>query len=259
MYYKEYLRTRSALIVFTIVGLILTAIPLVIAAGAHLDMGDPPGAKPGAVHELPWVALLGVASLVASVMATVLGSSLSQENDGHLELACTKPYSRTKYAATTMAIDMAAIVASMLIAFVLIEIAGYLIHVFSHRDVRFIAGPDATVNAIRFTLFPLAWYAVIAALSAGTRGKAGVVQGLIWPVTLGLAGAREAPFGSVWHNIFVVLNTVNPLIYASYQDPGDITIVGVSPLHVVTSAVMLAVLVVAGWVVATIQWRRVEA
>ena len=247
MYYKEYLRARRALVVFIIVAAVLLVISLVgMALGGGVDR------KPDLVQ---WLALLGAAALAASIMATVLGSALAQENDGHLELAWTKPYSRTRYAATAIAIDMAAIVLALLVGFAFI-----LIHiVIGHPNEHLVAGPDAAINALRFALFPLAWYALIVGLSAGTRGRAGVVQGLIWPIALVLVVLRDAPLSAMWHGVFVALNAINPLIYASYQDHGDVAIVGASPLHVVTSTVVLAALVIAGWAAATIQWRRVEA
>ena len=246
MYYKEYLRARRALVVFIIVAAVLLVISLVgMAFSVGVDR------KPDIV---PWPALLGAAALAASIMATALGSTLAQENDGHLELACTKPYSRTRYAASAIAIDMAAIVIALLVGFAFI-----LIHiVIDHPNERLVAGPDAAVNALRFMLFPLAWYALIVGLSAGARGTA-VVQGLMWLIALVLVVLRDAPLSPMWHGVFVALNTVNPLIYASYQDRGDVTISGASPLHVLTSTAMLAALVVAGWAAATIQWRRVEA
>lgn len=249
MYYKEYLRARRTLVIFSIVAAILLVISL---AGMMLTTG----AVRYSPQAVSWAELLDVAALAAAVMATILGSTLSQENDGHLELAFTKPYSRATYAATVIAIDMAAIVLALLIGFGFVAIHIVL----GHPNERIVAGSDAAMNALRYTLFPLAWYAVIAGLSAGTLCKsAGVVQGLIWPVAFVLVALRDAPFNAAWHNAFVALNVINPLTYISYHNHGDVTIVAASQLQLVESAAMLAALVAAGWVAATLQWRRVEA
>lgn len=247
MYYKEYLRARGALFVFIIVAAIL-----LVLSFAGMVLTNSVNSTPDTI---PWPALLAVAGFAATIMATILGSTLSQENDGHLELACTKPHSRTQYAATAIAIDLAAILATQLIGFAFI-----LIHIiFVHPAERLVSGPDAGVNTLRFILFPLAWYAIIAAFSAGLRGKAGIVQGLIWPVTLVLVVLREVPLSMPWHSLFVVINVINPLVYISYQDASDVKIIGASPAHVVASAMMLLALLIVGWVAATVQWRRVEA
>jgi hypothetical protein len=244
MYYKEYLRARGAFITTTIVLAALLVFSLVGMAFVPHEtyVGTP-----------LWPAALAVASLVGAILATCLGCTLSQEND-HLELAATKPTSRVRYATTVMAIDMAAILLSVLVAFVFIVIH----YAIGHGIYHFNAGPDAVGNMFRFLLFPLAWYALIAAFSAGLRSKAGIVQGLIWPVAIVLVALREAPFQPIWHNLFVAINSVNPLILVSYHDRGDVVIVGTT-LNVTIAAVTLAALVVVGWFAATVQWRRVEA
>lgn len=266
MYYKEYVRARGAIVVFLVVAGILLALSLLIsyASSGHVVLGSSHEQNAvvvksvGGPDTIPWPALFGAAALAAAIMATVLGSTFAQENDGHLELAFTKPYSRAKYAATTIAIDMAAIVLTLFLGFAFILIPIFLLG-FGHL---LVPGPDVAINAVRFTLFPLAWYAIIIGFSAGLRGKAGIVQGLIWPVTLALVALREAPFNAMWHKIFLALNVINPLIYASYQDQSNdakVMIVGASPENVVWSAAMLALLAAAGWIAATLQWRRVEA
>ena len=264
MYYKEYLRARKSLAIFILVATCLLGISLLISMGGPVvvNIGDDQKAAHDAARAaahvtvgIPWLEFFGAAALIAAVMSTVLGSTLAQENDGHLELACTKPVSRTRYVATAMGIDITAVVLTQLVAFAFILIPIYL---FGHRTIHLVQGHDAGVNALRLALFPIAWYAVIVGLSAGTRGKAGIVQGLIWPITLALVALREAPFSSAWHSVFLALNAVNPLIYASYKS-GDVNIIGATPLNVLTSTVMLGVFVVAGWAAATLQWRRVEA
>jgi hypothetical protein len=267
MYYKEFLRARKAVVVYAIVlGIIWTLIAIISAItpmNVDVSGSSSPHAAAAAPPPIPWVVLFAVAGFFAAIVATVLGSTLSQENDGHLELALTKPYSRSAYASTMIAIDLAAIAAAELIALALIVL--HIVFFHPGELQRMIAGPDAFFNVLRFVLFPLAWYAIIAGLSAGLRGKAGIVQGLIWPVALVLGLLREIPASGpwlIWHNVFAFINAFNPLIYISYQDrtaDTSIQIVGTTPLPAALGAAILIAFVVAGWFAATAQWRRVEA
>jgi hypothetical protein len=269
MWYKEYLRARKTVVIYTIIwaavfvgsSLLTWWLPM-----SGIDIDAQHAAASGQVTStlvpLPWPSLVAVAALIASIVATVLGSTLSQENDGHLELALTKPYSRVAYATTSIAVDFAAILVAVLVALVFI-----MLHILIfHRTTNvLVSGADPFVNAVRFTLFPLAWYAVIAGISAGLRGKAGIVQGLIWPVAIGTAGLREIPGSGnwqIWHAAFVALNVINPLVYEAYQDHGtsaDISIVAGNGLGVAVAAAALLLFVIAGWAAAAFQWKRVEA
>jgi len=264
MYYKEFLRVRGALITYSTVLTILLGLVILITLSTSkvdLSLGDAAQAATVApAHHnnvFPWIGLLGMAAFSAAILATILGSTLAQENDGHLEVACTKPCSRTAYATGVIAVDLGALLIALAIAFAF-ALVGF--SVIAHKTgTLLITEPDAVDSIARFVLFPLAWYAVIAGLSAGMRGKGGVVQGLIWPVTIGMLTLRDLPLGGIWHNIFVAINAFNPLIYISYQSKADMVIVGASPIHVLWSTVILAAFVVAGWFAATTQWRRVEA
>jgi hypothetical protein len=272
VYYKEYLRARGLVLIYAIVAAGLFVISSVLTW--LFGMGDIDSSLHKATNTLaalqpmPWPALFGVAAFFAAIASTVLGSTLSQENDGHLELALTKPRSRNAYASTMIAVDLAAIAACTVIGFVFI-----VLHIltFHHRTTAYaqgyylVNGPDVLFNVLRFMAFPLAWYAIVAALSAGMRGKAGVVQGLIWPVALGLEGARHFALpvmGRAWFEFFVFLNLINPLVYSSYQDiatDSTVQLIGPGAASVVVSFIALGVLLAIGWTGALYQWRRVEA
>jgi hypothetical protein len=265
MFYKEFLRVRGALVVYSIVLAILLGIAILITvSSSKVDLSLGGAAQAATVTHAtidngatPWLVLLAIAGFAAAVMATLLGSSLAQENDGHLEVACTKPCSRTAYATGVIAIDLAAILLSMAIA--LVGAFALFFVIAAKTGAYLITEPDAVANIARFVIFPLAWYAVIAGVSAGMRGKAGVVQGLIWPVAMCMVVLRQIPLGGIWHGVFVALNVINPLIYISYQSKADVQIVGAGPAHVLLSTLILVAFVVAGWFAATTQWRRVEA
>jgi hypothetical protein len=265
MFYKEFLRVRGALVVYSIVLAILLCIStLITVSTSKVDLSIGGGAAQAATvthatidnGATPWLVLLAMAGFSAAIMATVLGSSLAQEND-HLEVACTKPCSRTAYATGVIAIDLAGILIALIIALA-VAFSGFFV-IAAKTGAHLITEPDAVSNIARFLLFPLAWYAVIAGVSAGMRGRAGVVQGLIWPVAMFMLVLRQVPLGGIWHGIFVALNVINPLIYISYQSKADVVIVGAGPAHVLLSTLILVAFVVAGWFAATTQWRRVEA
>ncbi len=249
MYYKEYLRARKPLFVYALVWASLFLLTSLITLWVPMT-GDDGGNKGAGPVPLAWPKLLEVAGFIASIIATVLGSVLAQENNGHLELALTKSYSRDAYATTVIAVDMAAIVLAELVAFAFI-----LVHIliFHHATNQLVAGPEPVFNALRFLLFPLAWYAIIVGLSARLRGAA-VIQALIWPLAIGLAAMREIPASGawqVWHDMFVAINAFNPLTYISHgAGASDSGAVG---------ATVLATLVIAGYAGAVLQWRRVEA
>jgi hypothetical protein len=270
MYYKEFLRVRNALLWFTVTLALITGFILIIAVtskpdpeGGALNVVTPvqqtqhgAAAAPAKADDIPWVVLLGGAGLIAAIMATVLGSSLAREND-HLEVAWTKPRSRTRYATALMVVDAAGIIIAQLIAFAFIVTPILLLAKVS----RIVGGPDDALNAIRFVLFPLAWYGLIVALSASVRGRAGMVQGLIWPVALGLAALSAAPLPGIWHRIFAAINFINPMSYITYHDRGsDVQIVtGAGLPSVVLAVTVLALMVAASWFAAMFQWRRLQA
>ena len=268
MYYKEFLRVRKPIFVYTVVlsiGFALTSLItlwLPMTVGTESQNASRATDAAAALVPLPWPALLAVAAFFAAIVATGLGSTLSQENNGHLELALTKPYSRARYATTAIAVDLAAILVAEFVALVFIVLH---IAIFHRTTNELVSGPDPIFNALRFMLFPLAWYGIIAGASAGLRGKAGIVQGLIWPVALVLAALRDIPATGAWqtwHNVFVALNAFNPLIYVAFHEQASgttIHLVGATALPAALGAAVLAGLLIAGWLAATWQWRRVEA
>jgi hypothetical protein len=255
MYYKEWLTVRRLLTVLVIglIGLValvafFNAISTAGTAVAHAHTAGSGGMT-------GFIDFFGTTALLAGgLMATILGTALSKENDGHLEIAWTKPYSRTQYATTVMLVDAAGIAIAVLLGLG----AHALIHVILRQPVSLTGGPNMLGDIVRFALFPFAWYAVIVALSANLRENCSRVQALVWPAALILLGLQEIPFGPVWHAFLGAINLVNPLTYIEYQGPG-ISIIGGNMTSALTADVALAALTIGGWALATTQWRRLEA
>ncbi|HTD32310.1 MAG TPA: hypothetical protein VK665_01515, partial [Candidatus Elarobacter sp.] len=64
--------------------------------------------RPGS--DMAWGALFLISGGMGLLVATILGGPLAKENDGHLELAWTKPVSRDLYALAAFGADVVAIV-----------------------------------------------------------------------------------------------------------------------------------------------------
>jgi hypothetical protein len=299
MYFKEILRVRTALFWYTLVLVLLTAFVTIVAISSPPDkvttdshgnqiVTDSSGAKivtdksgdtkvvtdstgkeavrirlgahkPQTMHEadnIPWVALLGGAGFIAAILATVLGSSLATENE-HLEIAWTRPRSRTRYATALMTVDAIGILIGQLLAFAIV--AGLIVSL--AKVTKLVSGTDDWLNVVRFLLFPLAWYGFIVALSASMRGRASLVQGLIWPIALGLAALAAAPLPDIWHRVFAAINMISPMAYLTYNDHGQGAqiVTGAAMPNIALAVIVLALMIAVSWFAATFQWRRLQA
>ncbi|HEV2909201.1 MAG TPA: hypothetical protein VGX02_07975 [Candidatus Eremiobacteraceae bacterium] len=259
MFYFERLRVRN--------GLMWLAITLVVMLGiiflvnllsphghVNVSVGDSAASSPTS-SPTTFVELLGAASLlVGGIMATIWGNALARENDGHLEVAWTKPVSRTTYATSVMLVDGVGLLLSVVLGF----FALVLILIDVRAPITFSVAPSSLMDIARFLLFPLAWYALIVALSARLRGG-GVVQGLIWPIALGLTGIAAAPLPPVWHTIAMIISLLNPMTYLQYHQNDFSLMTSTIMAPALLSDIALAVFVIGGWMLATTQWRRMEA
>lgn len=190
------------------------------------------------------------------IVASILGGVLSKENDGHLELAWTKPVSREQYALTGIAADAAAIVVSQLLTIAVALLATLMFFVprfsYAHQFGWWIVFAFAA---------PLAWYALVTAASASVKRGPGMVIGLGWVAAIlipslsaALEGASKINAVAAWfHTIFHSLSYIDPIAYLSFHG-NDTTFL---PLH--TSVGILCALIAAYVALAVAQWRRVEA
>ncbi len=265
MQYVEFLRARNVVVWYAIWALGVAALSVIIALfSPHattttivVDDKTVTVAQHG-VANVPFVALWVVSGLFAAVAATILGASLACENHGHLELAWTKPVSRLRYAVSKMLVDAGAIFTvqvftlAVIVVVALIQLRGAVHFGFGQGDV---------VAAIRFAMFPLAWYALLQGLTASLRGQAGVAQGLIWPVAIVLIALKKAHFGAIWTGIIGAVNLINPFNYAHYavtSGTNTFQVMGADQVGLL-GALGLAGLIALGSAGALVQWRRLEA
>lgn len=253
MFYVEMLRVRNTLLwTFGGLGLMCTVALALLAlwpeqmhVKAHTD---------AAAFVVGWIA-----ALISAVVASVLGSSLATENCEHLEIAWTKPISRTAYAAGLFLIDLTCLgiifVVTMAVAYSVASLyVGSPIHVTL----------DAS-NGWRFArlaMFPVAWFALGQALTSGIKGAfAGAVVGLSWPAAELLSVLATRPFGSVWHSILSFVNLANPIGYFPFWeiDEKSSALREFFGYGLTTDTLALAAIAILGVVIAMARWRRLEA
>jgi hypothetical protein len=255
MFYVELLRARNTLAI-TVGGLLLlagVAISTLVLWPSHLHVTS--YAAQTAFDVIGWIA-----ALVTAIVATILGSSLACENCEHLEIAWTKPISRTMYAAGLFLVDLACL------ALVFIAAVGITYSVVS----LYVGGPvhvpfDAS-NAwrtARFALFPVSMFGLAQALTSGTRGAwAGGMVGAMWPVAELLSIVAARPLNAVWHKIFAVINLVNPLGYFPFWEFDDTEGSALREFFgygLTTDTLALAAIAILGVAIAMVRWRRMEA
>ena len=207
--------------------------------------------------------LFGISCVFGLITATMLAGPLAKENESHLEIAWTKPVSRDRFALASMAVDIAAIVASQL-ATILVGILVLLMYVTPH-----FYGSTLTLTAIALSLLgPIAWYACLTAFSASLKRGLGMVCGLGWLAALFIPGIATAtgvvPGDPIWgtvHAIFMGLAYIDPIAYISFHGT-----LGKGGLQMQTfagsfevSVIALVLLSIGYLTLAVLQWRRVEA
>jgi hypothetical protein len=282
MYYKEFLRVRKAVIVYGIVILSIAVLAYlgaehVYGSHAHVnlssnvpmqsmvaaaDAGDTtnvqaPGIElHGVSHgSVPMEVLFVIPAFTTALFALVLACFLAGENcGGHLEIAWTRPASRTGYALRGMAVD--AVGLAVAYAFTLAVCVAYVSALgfwhYLHGDARL------GINIARFVVYPFAWYGVIAAATASLRGGFGLVVGLTWVVAQVLMALRLMNFPPLIHGLLVFINYFNPMTYGSYSDTGNTShvVLLTSGAAAIGGLLGLAIL---GTGAALLQWRRLEA
>lgn len=256
MYYKEFLRVSRGLIVVAIIFGILIALQVVSNVSQHSTPAQihvEVNGHQSAGHNIPLSLLLVIGGVVASILAGIWGTSLACENEGHLEVAWTKPATRSRYALKIMAVDLAGLIAVYLLTLgagtLVIYLSGYL--GWLHAD------NDAWVNLARFSLLPFAWFGLIQALTSSLKDRAAMVAGLSWVGAFLLLLLANLNLSPMWAAIVKFFNFFNPVAYAVYSDSGSR--MNVYPFAAWELNLLgLAVIGTLGIIAALIQWRRLE-
>lgn len=204
------------------------------------------------------------ATLVALIVASVLGAPFGRENDGHLEIALTKPIARERLALFTIAVDLAGIVA----AFVLTIAALMVGHTILEAP-NYVYGPTDTVTIVAGLLGAFAWYGLICAATASMKRAYGVIQGVVWPVAfllhvLSNLNGVYSPLLQLIHVIARALQWLNPLAYLPFgglfDSHSSVPQVTVNAAALLANHIpILAILALVYCALAIVQWRRVEA
>jgi hypothetical protein len=203
------------------------------------------------------------ATFVAVIVATVLGAPFGRENDGHLEIALTKPISRIRLALETVAVDFGGIVA----AWVLTVVALIIGHTIFEAP-NYIYGATDTVTIAVGLLGTFAWYALLCAATASMKRNYGAMLGVAWPIALGLLGIANAdlgyaPLAQIIHTTAKALSWINPLFYLHFGPLFSSTAGSAAGLNAITVLAgyipILAVLLLVYVALAVWQWQRVEA
>lgn len=261
MYYKELVRVGRGLLVLTVILVVLILVNLAVGGGGHPAVvqvqvnNSPQVATAPADHNdlLPLSLLFAIAGVVATIFAGAYGGSLAAENNGHLDVAWTKPASRSRYALTLFSVDLlgsfAAFALSLATSLVILAIGRYFHYLYVDQD--------AWRNLARFGLLPFAFFGLWQAITAKLRGQAGNVIGLSVVVSVILLAFGASPLGGAWHAIFKFLNFFNPMAYATYSS-GASGIVNPFAGWQLNVAALVAIGVL-GIMAALAQWRTVEA
>ena len=158
--------------------------------------------------------LFGMALPIGLFAATLLGGPLSKENNGHLELAWTKPVSRERYALAAMGVDLATVVIAQVATVLALLIAG------AFWDPPKVSFDALAPRHIAFALLlPAAWYACLTAFSASLKRGPGAVLGIGWVVAVVCPTIATATLdtktavGRAVHAIFDTISYADPITY----------------------------------------------
>ncbi len=202
-----------------------------------------------------------IASFVALIVGTVLGAPFARENDGHLEIALTKPAGRERLALGMIGADLAGIGAAWVMT-VIFLVVGHTIFEAPH----FTFGPNDWILVVLGLAGDVAWYAMLCAATASMRRSYGAVLGFAWPIAgviavLAKVNLSSSQIGQVIHAIVTPLSWIDPFHYLHFGpaftvDGRPAGSMAVSPGLELPILLILALVYGA---LAVLQWRRVEA
>jgi hypothetical protein len=205
-----------------------------------------------------WLGMLfSITVPIGLLVATLLGGPLSKENNGHLELAWTKPVSREVYASAAVLVDVVTMLVSQGAA-LLALVLGSALWALPHVRVE----SDAALQIGLALVGPIAWYACVTALSTSLKRGPGATIGIalvvaiVTPVLAGNTQRSSWPIAQVVHAISGALSYIDPITYVWFQSPDSVVSLARSASGALSALAGLAIVYV---VLALVQWRRVEA
>lgn len=204
---------------------------------------------------VPMLYYMGVADVVALIIATMLAAPFAREIDGHLEIALTKPTSRFRYALGAIGADIAGIVA---VSFLTV-VAFYICQLLFESPRLDFSGVNSRA-IVMGVASPLAWYALCCAATTWISRGFVAVLAFAWPVAI-VVGALTliqptSVVGLFVHDVAWVLSRLNPLSYIAYPHQGTLQVVDPSFSWRLGVQVLLFVVYSA---LAIVKWQRVEA
>jgi hypothetical protein len=250
MVYVEWLRVRGTLkwtaIVLGILFVLACVARVSLSSHSHME-GN---------HEMNFGTFVVFGTVVALIVATMLGAPFARENDGHLEVALTKPVNRAGLALMMIGVDAAGIIAALTVG----TLFGVLLHTIFFPPWITFHTIDAVVIVFGI-IAPLSWYAMLAAATSSLRRGYGAILGIAWPVAaivagLSLVDPNENSMAALIHATFWTLSRIDPLVYMHF-DTSDMQMTPDSTWML--RLAMLAILTAAYGIAAVAQWRRVEA
>lgn len=243
MFYVETLRVVKGFLVCALwLGVALT-VNLIISQSGHVHVDK--------TVRFSLVVVWAFAGIVASIFASILGCSLAKENDGHLAVAWTKPFSRTAHALAKIAVDLGGIASVFALTCAVVFV--YLSSIGAMREM--VVTPDTWSQLVRFFIAPAAFFGLSQALTSTLARQAGAVIGFTWVGLIGLIILSMVNLPAVFHAIVDFLNYANPLVYVAF----DVDKNGMVVTYGTAGAVALALIAVIGNATAIYRWQRSEA
>ncbi|MGR4065691.1 MAG: hypothetical protein ACLQPV_09650 [Vulcanimicrobiaceae bacterium] len=197
----------------------------------------------------------GAATMVALIIGSILAAVFSSQNRNHLEIAFMWPVTRERTALAAIAIDVAGIIASLVMGtLAALAVASLFVHV----SLLWVPGSAATI--VLAIVAPIAWYGLLLAASSSLRSF-GAVAGIGWAAGLLLPGFAQIPYkgDGALALVFAVLRVLahfDPLAYLRFSSETPHGGIAGSPETALAFLVPLAIIYLAA---AVLQWRRVEA
>lgn len=255
MFYAEVLRGRK--VTLWVCAILGAACALIALASALFP--DKLRLTPG--NDAPALAtVLWGAAVASAIVASILGASLANENC-HLEFVWPRPISRARYAVGVQIVDLVYLV----VTFASTVGVGLLIAwILNGRPLAIAFDQAFALKALRILIFPIAWFGLIQALTAGVKSNAagGWIIGITWPTAEGLSILATLPLIAPLHAALAFLNLANPIGYfpfwEAFDDSRGHSLRPYFGYGLSLDTAALAAIALVGIFVAVARWRRQE-